>query len=809
MKVCIVAPSPVPFAPGGAERLFAGLADAINDCDGCVAEVLKIPSPERDFADIVSSYRSFSRLNLDHFDLVVSTKYPSWMVSHPNHVVYMLHPLRGVYDAYHLFQMPTEPPEPLPECVRVLRRLLSSPHRRTMLETVLDQADRCVEELGVDHPDLGLPSPLLRLLVHWLDRVGLDRRAVRRHYAISRTVIGRAGYFPAGTCPRAVIPPSSMPISKRSARIERPFLFTASRLDSPKRIDMMVDAMRLVRSDVDLLIAGAGPEEEALKSRAAADSRIRFMGRLPEAELSQRYADATAVLFTPLDEDLGLITLEAHMSAVPVITFTDSGGPTELVEDGVSGIISSPSIVELARAMDELAGNPEVAARMGCAGRESASRITWEAVVDALLGFDEPVDPAVPARRRIVVLSTYPIEPAQGGGQLRCRHLLEPLGADRDVVFVCLAFPGEKASSRVVAPGVRQVVVPRSDDHVAAEAEIEAKAGIPVTDMAAAMLIEKTPAYLEELEVALDGADLAILAQPYLLPALRIVDPLMPFLYDSQNDEVAMKRELLPHTSAGLDLVDVVHAVESAAVAHGTVTVCSPTELDVYAGRSTVAPTLIPNGADVDGSTFTGPEERRSRLDGWRHHWLRSGGGSFVHLAIFVGSWHPPNLDAVEWILDAAGGSPDTLFLIAGSQCDYFRDRDLPDNVVMRGRVTKSELSLLLATADVALNPMRKGAGTNLKILEYFAAGVPVVATDVGARGIGAEPGRHYFSISDGSDLADAISAATDISGASAVVAAARSLVEEHYDWRLLGRRFADVVESCIARSTKPEDCSA
>jgi len=813
MKVCLVAPSPVPFTPGGAERLFAGLADAISDRDGYDAEVLKIPSPERDFSDIVNSYRAFSRLDLSHFDMVISTKYPSWMVRHPNHVVYMLHPLRGLYDSYHLFQLPTEPIEPLPDCARVLRSLIAARPRRGLLQVVLDQADLCIRTLGIDHPCLALPSPLLRLLVHWLDRVGLDRAAIKRHYAISRTVTSRAGYFPPGTHPRAIVPPSSMPISSRSSRVVRPFFFTASRLDGPKRIDLMIDAMHGVRADIDLRIAGVGPKMDSLRERAGLDSRVKFMGRLPEAELSQCYADATAVLFVPDDEDLGLITLEAQMSSTPVITSTDSGGPTELIEDGVSGVVSPPTAASLADAMDRLASDPVLASRLGAAGRQSASRVTWDSVVDGLLGLDEPVDPMAPPRRKVVVLSTYPIEPARGGGQLRCRHLFEPLGADRDVVFVCLAFPGEKASSRVVAPGVRQIVVPRSEAHAAAEAEVEAKAGIPVTDIAAAMFIDKTPSYLEELAAALDGADLAILAQPYLLPALRMVDAGMPFIYDSQNDEVTMKRELLPNTSAGLDLVDVVDAVECAALAHGRVTVCSPNELDVYSGRSVVAPTLIPNGADVAGTPFTNPETRRSNLDRWRHAWVKLGGRGFTHLAVFIGSWHPPNLDAAEWILQDAHTAPDTLFLIAGSQCQYFDGRQLPRNVVMRGRVSDRELALLLATGDVALNPMRKGAGTNLKILEYFAAGVPVASTAVGARGIGAEAGVHYLGLGTGiglrTGLGEIIDAATDPSISGPLVSAARTLVEANYDWRHLSNRFAAVVQSTIEQSAKPEECSA
>ena len=61
---------------------------------------------------------------------------------------------------------------------------------------------------------------------------------------------------------------------------------------------------------------------------------------------------------------------------------------------------------------------------------------------------------------------------------------------------------------------------------------------------------------------------------------------------------------------------------------------------------------------------------------------------------------------------------------------------DLPPNVVLAGVVTNVAKRTLLQSADLALNPMRTGSGTNLKIVEYFAAGIPVVSTPFGARGL-------------------------------------------------------------------------
>ena len=69
-------------------------------------ELFKLPVREQDFSGLVASYRAFTMLDLSHFDMVISSKYPAWMVRHPNHVVYMAHVFRGLYedylDSYHL-----------------------------------------------------------------------------------------------------------------------------------------------------------------------------------------------------------------------------------------------------------------------------------------------------------------------------------------------------------------------------------------------------------------------------------------------------------------------------------------------------------------------------------------------------------------------------------------------------------------------------------------------------------------------------------------------------------------------------------
>ena len=101
MRIAIVAPSPVPFTLGGAELLFLGMQNSINKNTSHQCELVKIPIKENSFWDLIDSYYKFYQLDLSYFDMVISTKYPSWMLKHNNHTVYMVHHLRGLFDTYH------------------------------------------------------------------------------------------------------------------------------------------------------------------------------------------------------------------------------------------------------------------------------------------------------------------------------------------------------------------------------------------------------------------------------------------------------------------------------------------------------------------------------------------------------------------------------------------------------------------------------------------------------------------------------------------------------------------------------------
>jgi glycosyltransferase involved in cell wall biosynthesis len=115
--------------------------------------------------------------------------------------------------------------------------------------------------------------------------------------------------------------------------------------------------------------------------------RVEWLGVISDAELYRQYAHARAVLFPPLDEDYGYVTLEAMLSSKAVITCTDSGGALELVVPGETAVVVPPTPDALAAAMDNLWGAPARAREMGAAARAHYEDLdlSWTSVVDRLL----------------------------------------------------------------------------------------------------------------------------------------------------------------------------------------------------------------------------------------------------------------------------------------------------------------------------------------------------------------------------------------------------------------------------------------
>lgn len=166
MKIAVVGPSPVPFTIGGCENLLWGLCDSINQKTEHQAELIKLPLKEREFWDLIDSYYNYYNLDLSHFDMVISTKYPSWMVRHPNCICYMVHELRGLYDTYHNRKLPYEVPKGNSYIDYIMTYMEKHPCPYS-LDYFFELLYALKDNRGIPEEFFRFPGPFIRKIIHY------------------------------------------------------------------------------------------------------------------------------------------------------------------------------------------------------------------------------------------------------------------------------------------------------------------------------------------------------------------------------------------------------------------------------------------------------------------------------------------------------------------------------------------------------------------------------------------------------------------------------------------------------------------
>ena len=321
-----------------------GLADALGRAGH---EPRLIITPDYGFGRLLSTYRAswttdVTTIDGSAIDQVISLRYPSFAVRHRRHVCWLNHAMREYYDLWPRFAAPLSWRNRVKERVR---------------KAILHAADR------------------------WL----LSRN-VTRVVAQSKTIQQRlAGDF--GLRTGVLYPPP--PLRGYHCETYEAFVFSVSRLDPLKRVDLLIRALaeppaRRVRA----VIAGDGACASDLRELARAlgvDDRVRFLGRTDERTTIEYLARCRAVCFTPYAEDFGLVTVEAFASRKPVITCGDSGGPAELVNDNENGVVCEPTAASLASALARIVDDRTLAERLGASGAALAATMTWDRAVGELV----------------------------------------------------------------------------------------------------------------------------------------------------------------------------------------------------------------------------------------------------------------------------------------------------------------------------------------------------------------------------------------------------------------------------------------
>ncbi|QAY63387.1 glycosyltransferase [Xylanimonas allomyrinae] len=315
----LLATNAAPFVRGGAELMVDRLMRELRDA-GHEVDLLRIPlgnTPE----EIVDSTIYASLLQAVNVDRVIGLKYPAYLIPHEDVVIWLVHQFRQAYEP---------PPVGWP----------SDP-----------QLDRVVD------------------VVRTADANALPR--AKRIYAISPMIADRLEENSGIRAGILMTPPHS-DTDYRTAPAED-FIVALGRVSDGKRQRLAIEAMRHVRSDVRLVVAGAAESPQVaadlrnlIETNSLGD-RVELIDRfISDDEKVDLLSRCLGSVYLPMNEDsYGYVCYEAAMSRKPSVTCSDSGGTLTLVKDGRTGLVPSPHPQRIASAFDKLAGDRDRAREMG------------------------------------------------------------------------------------------------------------------------------------------------------------------------------------------------------------------------------------------------------------------------------------------------------------------------------------------------------------------------------------------------------------------------------------------------------------
>jgi glycosyltransferase involved in cell wall biosynthesis len=334
-RVAVCRPQ-VPFVRGGVEIFTDTLVEKLRS-RGMEAEIVSLPWQPWPNDRLATNAMMWRLVDLGPDlemppDVVIATKFPSYLIKHPNKVVWLVHQLRQAYEL----------------------------HGTDLGQFSESRNDRSI-----------------RRGVHDVDRTSLGE--ARKLFATSQNVAERLQRSTGLVAEVLPHPPQELPYRCDGYG---DFVLCVGRLDAAKRVDLLLEAAALDPA-VEVVVVGEGPDRRRLESLA--NGRVRFAGRVSEQELADLYATCRAVFYAPIDEDFGMVPYEAFRAAKPVVTTRDAGGPLEVVHDGRSGRVVEPDPASVAAALRELLADETMARSFGTAGQAAVAAVTWDNAIERLL----------------------------------------------------------------------------------------------------------------------------------------------------------------------------------------------------------------------------------------------------------------------------------------------------------------------------------------------------------------------------------------------------------------------------------------
>lgn len=336
-------------------------------------------------------------------------------------------------------------------------------------------------------------------------------------------------------------------------------------------------------------------------------------------------------------------------------------------------------------------------------------------------------------RKKILLLSTYPIRNPRHGGQKRTAAIYE-------------AYKQQFSQVRHSAVFFKDFYADYDADDIALSAESERLVQqSPLTgDIVSGQAIFNDTVVKTKMTALLQQfkPDIIHIEQPFpylgLKPLLEELKQNPKLVFGSQNIEAPMKREILegagvPEPAIKSAELTIANVEQELSKNSDLVIACTESDRKAHAALGAKNLVVAPNG--IAKSTASGQAKSY-----WKNKFAAAG---IKQTVLFVGSAHPPNWAGfLQMVGKGLGFVPFTArIVVAGSISDYF-DREIKSSAqniedatfwlraFSAGRLSEDRLVALIEQCDVMLLPITEGGGSNLKTAEAILADKKVVTTN-------------------------------------------------------------------------------
>ena len=552
----------------------------------------------------------------------------------------------------------------------------------------------------------------------------------------------------------------------------------------------IIDDLAPTCPDIKFIIAGNCVPKDIVNF----PPNVKILGRVDDEKRLELFSTVTVAL-NPMFSGSGtnLKALEYLAAGMPMIS-TDTGARGIGLINGKNVLITEKD--NFAKELKIFVQNTSLLKLISNTGKQHvADNFSWESIarksaehINQCLG-----DYRKPQKKKLLVLNDFSVSNPYGGGEVRINRIYSSLSKFYQITLLC--FTNEEKIKRVeITPDFIEIQIPKSQEHHNEEKKYSIQWHISANDIISHLQGVDNKLINDLAATLYKKSDAIILSHPYMVSLIENLKG-TPVIYESLNVETVLKKDLLIGHPSYDYLVSLIEKIEKKAISMSSeILLVSETDkdgmLELNANKSNLH--IVRNGVDIPRNT---PDKRALE-----HIRVELNGRPLI---VFLGSAHPPNVEAVGYILfTLASQLPDCVFAIIGSVCNSYAN-DIPENVLMLGLLEKNHKDIWVELANLAINPMHSGSGSNLKLAEFFAKSLPTITTPFGARGYNIENGKQAIICEKEKFPTEIASLICNASRMESIGKQAFSFAKNSLDWHIQANKFRYILEKNIFAKKK------